>query len=350
MNQQKNITHNVEYKNWISDLKTKVKQAQLKAVITVNQQLLMFYWELGTDIVERQKNTAWGEGFLKQLSRDLMVEFPDMKGFSLRNLKYIRQWVLFWSDEFSIGLQAVAQLTQIPWGHNQVIITQCKNTTEGLYYIKNTIEYGWSRSVLTHQIESKLWQREGQSLTNFTQALPKPQSDLAHQTLKDPYIFDFLSLTKGYDERDLEQGLIEHITQFLLELGAGFAYIGRQVPLQVGKREFFIDLLFYHTRLHCYLVVELKNVDFEPEHVGKLNFYIKAVDAQLRCEGDEPTIGLLLCKSHDKLVVEYALSDVHKPIGVSEYQITQSLPDEFKSSLPTIEEIEAEFGQNASDL
>jgi len=350
MNEQKNIIHNIEYKSWIADLKTKVKQAQLKAVVTVNQQLLMFYWELGTDIIEKQRIVTWGKGLLKQLSRDLMIEFPDMKGFSERNLRYIRQWVLFWSDEFAIRLQAVAELTQIPWGHNQVIITQCKNTEEGLYYIKNTIEYGWSRSVLTHQIESKLWQREGQALTNFTRALPKPQSDLAHQTLKDPYIFDFLSLTKGYDERDLEQGLIEHITQFLLELGAGFAYIGRQVPLQVGKREFLIDLLFYHTRLHCYLVVELKNVDFEPEHVGKLNFYIKAVDAQLRREGDEPTIGLLLCKSHDKLVVEYALSDVHKPIGVSEYQITQSLPEEFKSSLPTVEEIEAEFGQDLGDI
>jgi predicted nuclease of restriction endonuclease-like (RecB) superfamily len=348
MNEQKNITHNVEYKKWIADLKTRVKQAQLKAAVTVNQQLLMFYWELGADILEKQKISAWGEGILKQLSRDLISEFPDMKGFSERNLRYIRQWVLFWSSESAIRLQAVAELTRIPWGHNQVIITKCKNVDEGLYYIKNTIEYGWSRSVLTHQIESNLWQREGKALSNFTQALPSPQSDLAHQTLKDPYVFDFLRLTKGYDERDLEQGLIEHITQFLLELGAGFAYIGRQVPLQVGEREFFIDLLFYHTRLHCYLVVELKNVDFEPEHVGKLNFYIKAVDAQLRREGDEPTIGLLLCKSHDKLVVEYALSDVNKPIGVSEYQITQSLPEEFKSSLPTVEEIEAEFSGEAS--
>lgn len=344
MNEQKKIARNVEYKKWITDLRAKLKQAQLKAAVTVNQQLLMFYWELGTDIIEKQKLTAWGEGLLKQLSQDLMSEFPDMKGFSERNLRLIRQWVQFWIENSANWQQAVAELTQIPWGHNQVIINKCKNAEEGLYYIRNTIEYGWSRSVLTHQIESNLWQREGKALSNFTKALPSPQSDLAHQTLKDPYVFDFLCLTKGYDERDLEQGLIEHITQFLLELGAGFAYIGRQVPLQVGEREFFIDLLFYHTRLHCYLVVELKNVDFEPEHVGKLNFYIKAVDAQLRREGDEPTIGLLLCKSHDKLVVEYALSDINKPIGVSEYQITQSLPEELKSSLPTVEEIEAEFG------
>jgi predicted nuclease of restriction endonuclease-like (RecB) superfamily len=349
MNEQKNITHHAEYKQWIADLKTKVKQAQLKAAVMVNQQLLMFYWELGTDIIEKQKNAAWGEGILKQLSRDLMSEFPDMKGFSERNLRLVRQWVLFWFESSAIWQQAVAELTQIPWGHNQVIINKCKNVKEGLYYARNAIEYGWSRSVLTHQIESKLWQREGKALSNFAKALPSPQSDLAHQTLKDPYIFDFLSLTKGYDERELEQGLVKHITQFLLELGAGFAYIGKQVPLQVGDREFFIDLLFYHTRLHCYLVVELKNVDFEPEHVGKLNFYIKAVDAQLRREGDEPTIGLLLCKSHDKLVVEYALSDVNKPIGVSEYQITQSLPEALKSSLPTVEEIEAELGGEASD-
>ncbi|MCW8450619.1 PDDEXK nuclease domain-containing protein [Legionella quinlivanii] len=349
MNEQKNIAHNVEYKKWITDLKSKLKQAQLKAAVTVNQQLLMFYWELGTDILEKQKITAWGEGLLKQLSQDLMSEFPDMKGFSERNLRLIRQWVQFWLENSANWQQAVAELTQIPWGHNQVIINKCKSADEGLYYIRNTIEYGWSRSVLTHQIESNLWQREGKALSNFTKALPSPQSDLAHQTLKDPYVFDFLRLTKGYDERDLEQGLIEHITQFLLELGAGFAYIGRQVPLQVGEREFFIDLLFYHTRLHCYLVVELKNVDFEPEHVGKLNFYIKAVDAQLRRQGDEPTIGLLLCKSHDKLVVEYALSDVNKPIGVSEYQITQSLPEELKSSLPTVEEIEAELGGDVTD-
>lgn len=346
---QNAIIHDGEYKQWIAALKDKVKQSQLKAALAVNQQLLMFYWELGTEILEKQKSTTWGDGFTKQLSRDLVAEFPDMKGFSERNIKYIRQWVVFWSGASQIGQQAVAQLTQIPWGHNLVIVSKCSSTDEGLYYIKNTVSYGWSRSVLTHQIESKLWQREGKALSNFSKALPAPQSDLAHQTLKDPYVFDFLRLAKDYDEKELELGLVEHITQFLLELGAGFAYIGRQVPLQVGDREFFIDLLFYHTRLHCYVVVELKNVDFEPEHIGKLNFYIKAVDAQLRSKHDKPTIGLLLCKSHDKFVVEYSLSDVHKPIGVSEYQITQSLPEEFKSSLPSVEEIEAELGRDSSN-
>ena len=197
---------------------------------------------------------------------------------------------------------------------------------------------------MTHQIENGLWAREGKAQTNFTEVLSAPQSDLANQTLKDPYVFDFLTLTKDHNERELEAGLIERITHFLLELGAGFAYIGRQVPLQVGERDFFLDLLFYHTRLHCYVIVELKAVDFEPEHAGKLNFYLKAVDEQLRCEGDRASIGILLCKNRDKTVVEYALSDVHKPIGVSEYQLTQSLPEDLKSSLPSIEELEAELG------
>lgn len=357
MDKADGLAHASEYKRWFTDLKAKVRQVQLKAAVSVNRELLSFYWDLGSDIIEKQIDAAWGDGFLKQLSRDLMAEFPDMKGFSVSNIKYIRQWYLFYTRKEAIGQQAVGQLTQppvsfitqIPWGHNLVIIAKCKNHEEALYYVQGTITYGWSRSVLTHQIESGLWQRDGKTISNFPLALPSPQSDLAHQTLKDPYIFDFLTLTKEHDERQLEQGLIQHITDFLLELGAGFAYIGRQVSLQVGERNFFPDLLFYHTRLHCYVVLELKTVDFEPEHAGKLNFYIKAVDAQLRQAGDQPTIGLLLCKGRDKMVVEYALSDIHKPIGVSEYQVTQTLPEELKSSLPTVEEIEAELGREIGD-
>jgi len=231
----------------------------------------------------------------------------------------------------------------IPWGHNLKIISKSQSIEEALFYVKNTIKYGWSRAVLTHQIDSKLWQRKGKAISNFSKTLPATQSDLAQQTLKDPYVFDFLNLTNEYNERALEQGLVQHITQFLLELGAGFAYIGKQVPLQVGKRNFFLDLLFYHTQLHCYVVIELKTTDFEPEHAGKLNFYIKAVDEQLRKKGDQPTIGILLCKEKDKLVAEYALSDINKPIGVSEYQLTQSLPENLKSSLPSIDQIEAEL-------
>ena len=289
-----------------------------------------------------------------------MTEFPDMKGFSKRNLELVRQWRLFYSQpgipaQFAkqavsqmsraeFEQQVVGQITGIPWGHNIAIIAKCKNIEEALYYAQNTLAHNWSRSVLVHQIESGLYQREGKSVNNFAVTLPKPQSDLAKQTLKDPYIFDFLRMTKEYDESDLEKGLIAHVTQFLLELGAGFAYIGRQVRVQVSDREFFVDLLFYHTRLHCYVVIELKTVDFEPEHAGKLNFYIKAIDSLFRKEGDQPTIGILLCKNKDRLVAEYALSDIHKPMGVSEYQLTQSLPDDLKPSLPSIEEIERELG------
>lgn len=339
-----NLRLNSEYKSWLKTLKQKVLSTQLKAAVQVNSTLLAFYWELGADIVQRQSTANWGDGFLKQLSKDLMKAFPDIKGFSRRNLELIRQWYLFWNQSPEIAKQAVSQLTQIPWGHNLTISRKCQAETEALYYVRSTIEHGWSRSVLTHQIESNLWQREGKALSNFNATLPAVQSDLAQQTLKDPYVFDFLTLTKSYNEKELEQGLIEHITQFLLELGAGFAYMGKQVKLQVGTRDFYIDLLFYHARLHCYVVIELKAGDFEPEHAGKLNFYIKAVDEQLRKEGDAPTIGILLCKNKDKLVAEYALSDIQKPIGVSEYQLTQSLPENLQSQLPSVEEIEQELG------
>ncbi len=339
-----NLLQDTEYKHWLKDLKQKVLQSQLKAVVKVNSMLLQFYWELGEDIIEKQKSSIWGDGFLKQLSQDLMAEFPDMKGFSFSNIKYIRQWVVFYSQDKTIGQQLVGQLTQIPWGHNLKIIAKSQSVEEAVFYVQNTINNGWSRSVLTHQIESGLWQREGKAISNFSGTLPAPQSDLAQQALKDPYVFDFLTLSKQHSERELEQGLIEHITHFLLELGAGFAYMGKQYPIQVGERDFFIDLLFYHAQLHCYVVIELKIGDFEPEHAGKLNFYIKAIDEQLRKEADQPTIGILLCKNKDRLVAEYALSDIQKPIGVSEYQLTQSLPKNLQSKLPSIEEIENELG------
>lgn len=338
--------HAADYKQWLSDLKTRFRQVQLKAAVAVNTELLQFYWQLGADIQAKQAAQAWGSGFLESLSQDLMQEFPEMKGFSLRNLKYIRQWHSFWAGS-AIGQQAVAQLVSIPWGHNLAIISKCHSQAEALYYVQQTQAHGWSRSVLTHQIESGLWQRDGKAFTNFAQTLPAPQSDLAAQVLKDPYVFDFLSLTPEHTERELERALIDHITHFLLELGAGFAYMGRQVPLQVGEREFFLDLLFYHARLHCYVVVELKTVDFEPEFAGKLNFYLKAVDEQLRNEGDAPTIGLLLCKSKDRLVAEYALSDIQKPLGLASYTLSHTLPEALRDKLPSIEALEAEL---AADL
>jgi predicted nuclease of restriction endonuclease-like (RecB) superfamily len=340
-----------DYQTWVVEIKTRLRSMQMKAAVSVNSALIEFYWELGSDIVDKQHNSTWGDGFLKQLSADLMAEFPDMKGFSYRNIRYIKQWYLFYCQGNSNWQQAVAnleqrplpQITQIPWGHNLLIVSKCQSQAEALYYVKNTIQHGWSRNVLTHQIESNLWEREGRSISNFSSTLPSPQSDLAQQTLKDPYVFDFLTLAKDYTERELEQNLVEHITKFLLEMGAGFAYLGKQVPMQVGDRDFFLDLLFYHTHLHCYVVVELKTGDFEPEHAGKLNFYLKAVDEQRRRSGDQPTIGLLLCKQRDRLVAEWALSDVHKPIGISEYQIADLL-EEVRSSLPSIEAIEAELG------
>jgi len=365
-----NLPEQNQYRNWLKNLKQRIRQVQLKAAVSVNKELLCFYWSLGEDIVRKQADTNWGDGFIKQLSLDLMAEFPDMKGFSIRNLKYIRQWVLFYSATEEIGQQPVAQIaehpvsqlptsvakqqvidliTLIPWGHNLKIISKCNSIEQALFYVQSTLSHNWSRNVLTHQIEGGLWQREGKAISNFSITLPKSQSDLATQTLKDPYVFDFLTLTKDHNEHELELGLINHITHFLLELGAGFAYMGRQFQLQVGERDFFIDLLFYHTRLHCYVVLELKTGDFEPEHAGKLNFYIKAVDEQLRKENDESTIGILLCKNKDKLVVEYALSDIHKPIGVSAYQLTQSLPDSLKYSLPSIEEIENELREDLRD-
>jgi predicted nuclease of restriction endonuclease-like (RecB) superfamily len=334
------MTVDPHYKQWLTELKQRVLQSQLKAAVKVNSELLELYWQLGADIVERQKAATWGDKLLTQLSKDLMATFPDMKGFSKRNLEQIRRWFCYWNDESAIAKQAVAQLVQIPWGHNIQIITKCQSMVEAVYYVQSTLEQGWSRNVLVHQIESGLWQREGAALHNFERTLPATQSDLAMQTLKDPYIFGFLNLSKQHSERELEQGLIDHITQFLLELGAGFAYMGRQYPIKVGQRDFYIDLLFYHARLHCYVVIELKLGDFEPEHAGKLNFYIKAIDEQLCKQGDAPTIGILLCKTKDKVVAEYALSDINKPMGISEYKLTQSLPEALQSSLPSVAELE----------
>lgn len=338
-----------DYRQWVSDVKNRFLHVQIKAAVAVNTELLLFYWGLGADIVARQHTQPWGSKFIDRLSHDLTREFPDMQGFSVRNLKYIRQWYEFWSAH-AIGQQVVAQLTSIPWGHNLVLISKCQDHLEALYYAQKAQIHNWSRAVLTHQIESGLWQREGRALSNFAHTLPTPQSDLAQQILKDPYMFDFLSLTHEHTERQLEKALTDHITHFLLELGSGFAYMGRQVAIRVGDREFFLDLLFYHVRLRCYVVVELKTVDFEPEFAGKLNFYLKAVDEQLRSPHDAPSIGLLLCKHKDKLVAEYALSDINKPLGIATYQLTHTLPEVLRDTLPSIATIEAEMRANLKEI
>ena len=340
-----NIIKTDDYKAFIHGIKQRVQSAQIKAAFTVNQALLQLYWDLAELMVEKQQTTAWGDGFLLQMSRDLQAEFPDMKGFSKRNLELMRQWYRFWSEQPAIAKQLVAQ---IPWGHNLVIISKIKNIEEAAFYVQKTMQNNWSRVVLTHQIESNLYQRQGKAISNFQATLPTLQSDLAIETLKDPYLFDFLSLTEKYNEKELETALVDHVTRFLLELGAGFSYLGRQYKLEVSGDEFFIDLLFYHVKLHCYVVVELKTVKFKPEFAGQLNFYVSAVDGVLKSESDNATIGILICKSKNDTVVEYALKDIHKPIGVSEYLITQNLPDEFKSSLPSIAEIEAELNDEAN--
>lgn len=343
---------NADYKQWLIDLKKRIRQSQLKAVVKVNSELISLYWSMGEDIVEKQEKAKWGDGFITQLSKDLKEEFHNMQGFSVRNIKYIRQWYLFYNQKDKIGQQPVAQLdkekvqqlvAQIPWGHNLKIVSKCKTIDEALFYINNTIEFGWSRDMLDTHIRLGEHKRVGSSTTNFALTLPPIQSDLAQQTLKDPYNFDFLTLSENYKERELEDALTDNITRFLLELGSGFAYVGRQVPLTVGDKEFFIDLLFYHLKLRCYVVIELKAVDFIPEFAGKLSFYLSAVNDILAHSTDNPTIGLMICKSKNHFVAEYALKGIKQPIGVSEYELTKHFPKDFKGSLPTIEEIEAEL-------
>lgn len=325
-----------EYKAVLEDLKSKFKTAQIKASIRVNSELLQFYWYLGKRIIEVQDRYEWGSKFLENLSKDLSKAFPSVKGFSHRNLKFIRQWVSFWDNE--IGKQVVSQLFQIPWGHNIAIIQKCKNIDEAIFYVQNSLKNGISRNVLIHQIETGLYYRNKRAINNFDRTLPPVQSDLAKEITKDPYIFDFLTISDDYKEKELENALIDNIKDFLLELGNGFAFVGKQYKLEISNQEFRIDLLFYHLKLHSYVVIELKNDDFKPEYAGKLNFYVSAVDDILKSDADNLTIGILICKSKDNLIVKYALRDVNKPIGVSEYKLTRELPEELKSSLPTAED------------
>ena len=330
-----------QYQDFIFQIKQQFKNTQIKASISVNSSLLEFYWYLGGEIVKRQQEFSWGSDFLTKLSNDLSNEFSDIKGFSKSNLQYIRRWYLFY-EKLKVE-QVVPLLVKIPWGHNIVIISKCKNSNEALFYINKTLENGYSRAVLIHQIESDLYKRLGKAVSNFEVKLPALQSDLAKETLKDPYCFDFLTMSEKYNEKELEDALSENITAFLLELGVGFAYISRQYKLEVDGEEFKLDMLFYHIKLRCYVVVELKVVDFKPEFAGKLNFYTSAIDETLKSELDNPTIGLLICKSKNNTVVEYTLRGMEKPLGVSEYQLSDNLPKNFKSSLPQIEEIEKEL-------
>ena len=341
------MTDITDYHIFIKEIKEKVYRSQIKASISVNRELLYLYWEIAKGIVEKQRNSNWGDKVVERLSEELKMEFPHMKGFSKRNIESMRKWYIYWNEDFT--KQDVSQLSlenifQIPWGHNIKIIQKSRSKEEAIFYVNNTIENNWSRNVLVHQIEAGLYGREGKAVSNFKEKLPDTHSDLAIQTLKDPYLFDFLTLTERYNKRELEDALVDNITKFLLELGAGFSYIGRQYKLEVGSEEFYIDLLFYHVRLHSYVVIELKTGDFKPEYAGKLNFYVSVVDDKLaNKEVDRPTIGILICKSKNNMVVEYSLKGIEKPIGVSEYELTQVLPKELKSALPSVEELEAEL-------
>ncbi|EQA12484.1 hypothetical protein HPS174_1130 [Glaesserella parasuis 174] len=317
------MLHLESYQNWLKSLKYHIHHSQQRAMLAVNSEMVLLYWKIGQEILQRQQSEGWGAKVIDQLSRDLTAEFPDMKGFSSRNLKYMRKFAQEWT-EFEI-VQGV--LAQLPWYHQIALLDKLSDEQERLWYARKAIENGWSRNMLVHQIESQLFYRQGIAITNFDKTLPDTQSDLARQAFKDPYIFDFLNLTKQRHERELEQALTKHITQFLLELGAGFSFLGSQVKLNVGGDDFYIDLLFYHLKLRCYVVIELKTCDFKPEHIGQLNFYLTVVDNQLKTEIDTPTIGLLLCKNRNKVVVEYALQNNPLPIGVAEYQLQQLLAE-----------------------
>ena len=323
----------------LDTLKSRIRNAQVHAALAVNCELVLLYWQIGREILAQQEAHGLGAKVIDRLSEDLRRAFPEMKGFSPRNLKYMRAFAEAWPDE-----QFVQQVAaQIPWFHNCVLLDKLATPFAREWYARKAIENGWSRNILVHQIESRLHLRIGEAHTNFARNLPPPQSELAQHVLKDPYIFDFLGLGEEAQERDLERALIEHLRAFLLELGLGFAFVGSQYHLEVGGQDFYLDLLFYHFRLRCFVAIDLKIGEFQPEYAGKMNFYLSALDEILRGEHDKPSIGVILCRAKNRIIVEYALRDLSKPIGVSAYQLTQALHESLKGSLPTIEELEAEL-------
>jgi predicted nuclease of restriction endonuclease-like (RecB) superfamily len=326
----------VGYEAFLSALKTRIRTAQVRASLAVNQELILLYWQIGREILQRQKEEGWGAKVIDRLAQDLKREFPEMKGFSRSNLKYMRTF----AEAYPAGEIGQQLAVQIPWFHNCMILEKVKDPPTRLWYIQKTIANGWSRNILVMQIESGLHERQGGAITNFERTLPPSQSDLAHQLIKDPYALDFLTLGEEAQERDLERGLVEHIRDFLMELGTGFAFVGSQHPLEVSGKEYRIDLLFYHIPLHRYVVIDLKMGEFEPQHSGQMGFYVAAVDNLLRTERDDPTIGIILCKSKDRTLVEYALQGSHLPIGVSSYQLQSKLPPALESSLPSVAQLE----------
>jgi predicted nuclease of restriction endonuclease-like (RecB) superfamily len=340
------ISDSANYQAFLSTLKTRVRTAQLRATLAVNRELVVLYWQIGRDILERQNDQGWGAKVIERLAKDLKREFPDMKGFSRSNLLYMRAFAEAYPDE-----QLVQQVIgQIPWGHNITLLEKLKCPEERLWYAKTTVTHGWSRNILTMQIESRLYERQGGAVTNFAKTLPELDSDLAIGLLKDPYNFDFLMLAKDAKERDMEQGLVDHIRKFLMELGVGFAFVGTQYPLAVSGKEYRLDMLFYHIPLHRYVVIDLKMGEFQPDYSGQMSFYVAAVDNILRGERDDPTIGIILCKSKDRTTVEYALQGLQQPIGVSSYQLGSTLPEALQLNLPTAEQLEAELNTAIAEM
>ena len=341
---------NAEYKEWLSQLKKRYQQCQIKAAIKVNSELIAFNWEFGRDIVEKQSKANWGDGLIAQISKDMHSEFPCVSGFSIANINFCKRFYLFFSQTDTIRYQLGSELQNllfaIPWRHHIEIMTKCKDVNEALFYVSKTVNNGWSRSVLVHFIEEGLFESEGKAITNFDRTLPSEQSELARQTIKDPYIFDFLEMAEDYKEKDLENGLMRNIIKFLLELGSGFALVGQQYPIEVDGESYRIDLLFYHLQLRCYIVVELKTGKFEPEYAGKVGFYIAAIDNDVKQVTDNPTIGLIICKDKNDVVVRYALQNLSQPLGVSKYQLEKLLPKDYKDKLPTAEVIENKLNTN----
>lgn len=335
-----------DYSRLLSDLKHRIRQAQIKASLAVNEEMITLYWEIGREILNRQQQQGYGTKVVDQLAKDLKQEFTGLTGFSARNLKYMRTFAEAYPDP-QVVQRSVAQL---PWRHNIALLEKLKSTEERLWYAQKTVENGWSRDILVMQIETHLLERQGSAITNFERTMPQIDSDLATQLLKDPYNFNFLSLTQAAQERELEKALIAHIRNFLMELGVGFAFLGSQYLLVVDNKDYFIDMLFYHVKLHCYVVIELKVGEFLPSYSGQLNFYVSAVDNLLRSPEDGRTIGLILCRSKSDLTVEYALQDIHKPIGVATYLLKEDLPEPLKASLPSIEQLEMELQIAAAEI
>ena len=342
----KNEILDQDYSILISDLKKRVAESRYRATLSVNKEMVLLYHHIGQQILKSQKEKGWGSKVIEKLSKDLRSAFPEMKGLSTRNLKYMRKFAAEYKD-FEFVQEVLAQLS---WYHNITLIDKVLDRKEREFYIQKAIQNGWSRNIMVIQVETNLYKRQGGAATNFDVRLSNSQSDLAKELIKDPYIFDFLSIGESAHEREIEKGLITHIEKFLIELGAGFAFLGRQYHIEVSKKDYYIDLLFYHVKLKSYIVVELKSKEFKPEYAGKMSFYLSAVDKTLKQKDDNPSIGLILCKTKDKILAEYTLQGTTKPIGISEYKLLEELPRKIKSALPSIEELEKELSKDIKKI